>query len=107
MTTELSLPKMKLTPHVVIEQMRTHGSTWTNWGAVFGLSLGIVAPIFGALLTAIGWFTGSEWHGLHLQRTGTALFVLTIPLLIFGAHCLDLSDKRQKAARNRRSNLIR
>jgi hypothetical protein len=104
MTTELSLSKMKLTSYVVIEQMRTHGSTWTNWGAVCGLSLGIVAPVVGSLLTAIAWFTGSEWHGLHLHRTGTVLFVLTIPLLIFGAHCLDLSDRRESRTRRRRTN---
>lgn len=103
MTTELSLPKMQLTPRDVMEQMRTHPSTWTSWGAVCGLSLGIVAPVIGALLTVIAWFTGSEWHGLHLQRTGTVLFVLTIPLLIFGAHCLDLSDRREQEARNRRA----
>lgn len=104
MTTELLVSKMNLTPHVVIEQMRTHGSNWTNWGAVCGLSLGIIAPVVGALLTVITWFTGSEWHGLHLHRTGTVLFVLTIPLLIFGAHCLDLSDRQERAGRNRRRN---
>ena len=104
MTTEYSLQKMKLTPHVVAGQIRFEGSSWTNWGAVCGLGFGIVSPIAGALLTVIAWLTGSEWHGLHLHRTGTVLFVLTIPLLIFGAHCLDLSDRQAKEARQARKH---
>ena len=99
MTTEFSLPEKKSTAHAVLEQMRTHGSPWTYWGAACGLCFGIGAPIIGSILTVIAWFTGSEWHGLHLQRTGTVLFVLTIPLLAFGAHCLDLSDRRAREAR--------
>jgi hypothetical protein len=101
MTTEHSFEEMKLTPHAVMEQMRRDGSTWANWGAVCGLCLGLVSPVIGALLTVIAWFTGSEWHGLHPHRTGTVLFVLTIPLLIFGAHCLDLADRREREARHR------
>ncbi len=105
MTNESSLQEMKLTPHAVIEQMRVHGSTWTNWGAVCGLCFGILSPIIGSLLTVIAWFTGSEWHGLHLHRTGTVLFVLTIPFLIFGAHCLDLMDRQDREARTHRLKL--
>lgn len=101
MTTESSLLRMRRTPHVVTAQMP--GLTWTNWGAVCGLCFGIISPIVGSLFTVIAWFTGSEWHGLHLHRTGTVLFVLTIPLLIFGAHCLDLSDRQNTETRKRRS----
>ncbi len=77
-----------------MEQMRVDGWTWAAGGAVCGLSLGIISPILGSVLTALAWFTGPEWHGLHLHRTGTVLLVLTFPLLAFGAHCLDLSDRR-------------
>lgn len=101
---ETSLSKMKLTPHVVMKQMRYQGARWANWGAVCGLGLGIVSPLIGSILTAIAWFTGYEWHGLHLHRTGTVLFVLTIPLLAFGAHCLDLSDRQGKEERKHRAN---
>lgn len=104
MTTETSLSEMKLTSPVVIEQVGNQGRTWTTWGAVSGICLGILSPIIGSLLTAVAWFAGAEWHGLHLQRTGTVLFVLTIPLLAFGAHCLDLSDRRDAEARKRNSS---
>lgn len=85
-----------------MEQMRVHGWTWWSGGAVCGLCLGIICPIMGSILTAIAWFTGPEWHGLPLHRGGTVLLFLTIPLLIFGGHCLDLMDKQDDEARKRR-----
>jgi len=78
--------------------MTVHGWSWRAGGAVFGLSCGIIAPVIGSILTAIAWFTGPEWHGFFLQRVGTVMLFLTIPLLIFGAHCLDLMDKQDEAA---------
>jgi hypothetical protein len=42
------------------------------------------------------WFTGAVWHGHSLQRFSTILLFLTIPLLVLGAHCLDLLDKERE-----------
>jgi hypothetical protein len=103
MTTEFSLQKMKLNPRSLVEQMSVHGWAWTSGGAACGLCLGIISPVIGSVLTAIAWFTGPEWHGLPLHRGGTILLFLTIPFLIFGAHCLDLSDKQDKEAKKSRS----
>src|SRR5258707_12866654 len=89
MASESSLSNRKLGPRGLVEQMTGHGWNWRAVGAVFGLSCGIIAPLIGSVLTAIAWFTGPEWHALPLQRDGTVLLFLTIPLLIFGAHCLD------------------
>jgi hypothetical protein len=102
MTTESSLLTMKLTPSGFSEQMRVHGWTWKSGGAVCGLGFGLICPLVGTILTAIMWLTGPEWHGFHLQRSGTVLLFLTIPLLIFGAHCLDLVDRQDREAKNRR-----
>lgn len=104
MTTEATLVKMQMTPHVVREQMHIHRWTWMSWGAICGLCLGIISPIIGSILTILAWFTDPEWHGLYLHSAGTLLFVLTIPFLAFGAHCLDLSDRQGAEARKRRSN---
>jgi hypothetical protein len=84
--------------------MTVHRWTWRACGAVFGLSCGIISPLIGSVLTAIAWFTGPEWHGLFIQRYGTVLLFLTIPLLIFGAHCLDLVDKQEEKARKSRQS---
>ena len=104
MTTESSLSKMKLMPRGVTERMRVNGWTWTSGGAVFGLCFGIICPVIGSIFTAIAWFTGPEWHGFFIQRDGTVLLFLTIPLLIFGAHCLDLMDKQDEEASKPRKN---
>jgi hypothetical protein len=88
-----SVAKKNLTRRGLMEQMHAHGWSWTSGGAVCGFVLGTIFPLVGSVVTAIAWLTGPEWHGFHLQRDGTVLLFLTIPLLIFGAHCLDLIDK--------------
>jgi hypothetical protein len=94
MTTESSLPVTKLIIQGLLEEVRVHGWTWRARGVVFGLCCGIISPLIGSVLTAAAWFTGPKWHGLFLQRDGTLLLFLTIPLLILGAHCLDLLEQK-------------
>ncbi|HSE33273.1 MAG TPA: hypothetical protein VLA93_17000 [Pyrinomonadaceae bacterium] len=77
--------------------LREHGWTWKSTGACAGLLGGVIAPVLGLALTALAWFIG-DWHGYHLGRDGTVLLFLTIPLLIFGAHCMDLLDKEDERA---------
>ena len=103
MTTEYSLLKVTNTPRDLMDQVRVHGWSWTSGGAAFGLGLGIISPLIGSVLTAIGWFTGPVWHGFLIQRYGTVLLFLTIPLLMLGGHCLDLMDKQQRDGRKSRS----
>jgi hypothetical protein len=59
---------------------------------VLGLGGGIFSATAGSALTAFTWFSGPIWHGLALQRDATVLLFLTIPLLMLGAHFLDLLD---------------
>ncbi len=66
---------------------------WKNCVAVAALLGGLAAPIAASILTVISWFSNRFWHGLSFRNAGTALFVIAIPLLILGAHCLDLLDK--------------
>jgi hypothetical protein len=68
-------------------------SRWETRGAAIGLFGGLMAPILGSVLTVISWFTDPAWHGFSLHIAGTSLFVITFPLLLLGAHCLDLLDK--------------
>ena len=78
---------------------------WRSRGAAFGLGAGFSAPIFGALLTVASWFTDPVWHGISLHQAGTVLFALALPLLILGAHCLDLLDQEKKLTHESRRNL--
>jgi hypothetical protein len=75
---------------------------WCSVGAIFGLSGGIISVLLGSVLTALTWFTGTAGAGSYVRSVGAVLLVLTIPLFIFGAHCLDLREKRRKAARESR-----
>ena len=86
----------ELTPRSIIAELRCHGWTWKTGSAAFGFCGGVCAGVLGSILTAVAWFTGAVWHGHSLQRFGTILLFLTIPLLVLGAHCLDLLDKERE-----------
>jgi hypothetical protein len=102
-TYEFALRDTELTPGRVRAALREHGWTWKSTGACIGLLGGLIAPLVGLALTALAWFIG-DWHGFHFGRSGTVLFLLTIPLLIFGAHCLDLLDKEIERAEKGEGN---
>jgi hypothetical protein len=63
---------------------------------VVGLGSGFSAPIIGSIVTVISWFSDPVWHGVALHQAATFLFFSALPLLILGAHCLDLLDKDKK-----------
>lgn len=100
MTSAFAVRNDDLTPGRIRATLRDHGWSWRSTGACVGLLGGVIAPLFGLALTALTWFIG-DWHGFHLGRDGALLLFLTIPLLIFGAHCLDLLDKEDKRASSR------
>ncbi len=104
MTMEFGLRTNDLTARSIIDRLRVHGLTPGTGGAICGLCGGIGAAVLGSIITAVAWFTGPEWHGHLLQRDGTVLLFLTIPLLIFGAHCLDLIDTEVKVWTTGRKN---
>jgi hypothetical protein len=68
---------------------------WCSLGTVMGLSGGIIAALAGSLLTALTWFTGTGGGGSYARALGTILLFMTIPLLVCGAHCLDLTEKHK------------
>jgi hypothetical protein len=88
-----------------LKQFRHRGWTRTNCGAACGLLGGVLVALIGSVLTAIAWFTGPSWHGLALQRMGTALLFTMIPLLLFGAHCLDMADKKNETEKKNDSKI--
>jgi hypothetical protein len=98
MTNESSL-LMKVTPHTLLQELRVHGWNWRSSGAVCSFFFGLISPIIGCIFTAMSWLTGPRWHGLPVQRCGTVLLFLTIPLLLFGGHCLDLMDQGNETSK--------
>jgi hypothetical protein len=78
---------------------KNQGWNYQSIGACAGLAGGVIAALSGSLLTAITWFTGTGAGSSYLHTLGTMLLFLTIPLLILGAHCLDLAEKQAEKAR--------
>jgi hypothetical protein len=76
--------------------------TWKATGAVFGFVGGILAALFGGLLTASTWILGAEPHP-WLQKGGTAFLFATIPLLILVGYCLDWMEREPKKPGAKRS----
>src|SRR6185369_9891432 len=99
MSSEVVLHDDDVTPGLVRAELRAHSWTWKSTGACVGLLGGLITPLLGLALTALAWFVG-DWHGYHLGRDSAAFFFLSIPLLIFGAHCLDMIDKENNATNN-------
>ena len=85
MATQMVLSKFEHNDSI-FSNLSARGWSRNTCGAIFGLVGGIVAPVLGSVFTAVGWLSGPTWHGFAIQRTGTDLLFLTIPLLLFGAH---------------------
>jgi len=89
---------------------KRHVAPWSpRWdlvtlGALLGLAGGPIAAALGLLILAINAALNLLGRPSHpnLQTTGSVLLVSIIPLLIFGAHCLDKLDERidQQLRRN-------
>jgi CHASE2 domain-containing sensor protein len=78
------------------------GWTWCWIGAACGLGGGIACILLGSVLTAMTWFAALGSHGPLLHKLGTILLVLTIPLFIFGAQCLDMAEQQEQRERKTR-----
>lgn len=80
--------------------------TWHDTGTVFGFTGGFLTVFFGTVFTITGWLARSAAWGAFFQRFATVLFLLTIPLLILGAHCLDLADSKKSKLPSRAEALF-
>ena len=69
-------------------------AAWQSIGVVSGLVGGALAPVLGTLLIIATWLVHSERIVSFLDDLSILSFVLTIPLLVFGAHCLDLLERK-------------
>jgi hypothetical protein len=71
-------------------------------GVVGGLAGGVGAGISGGLLTVASWLAVNEGARHWLSTAGSVLLLLTIPLIILGAYCLDWMEKGRPQHRGAR-----
>jgi len=83
-----------------MNRQRTKNAVW-SWeaaGAVFCFVSGIGAALLGSVLTASTWILGAEVHP-WIRGLGTALLILTIPLLILAGYCMDWAEEEPNESR--------
>jgi hypothetical protein len=82
-------------------EYRSASRSWDRCsiGAVVGLAGGLGVGLSGVALTAVSFFAGAD---SYVRTLGTVLLSAMIPPLVFGAHCLDLTEKRKDAERRSR-----
>ena len=56
------------------------------------------AALLGSVLTATTWILGAAAHP-WVHGLGTALLILTIPLLILAGYCMDWAEREPKKSR--------
>ena len=72
-------------------------TVWLNFGAGLGLAGGLLAGVVGFLLTGMAWLLGNEVAASSVGQSATWLIITMIPLMAFGAHCLDKIEWIKKA----------
>ena len=79
------------------KQRRKHVVWSWDTGALCCFAGGIGAALLGCILTAATWVFSAAQHP-RLHALGTALLIVTIPLLIFAGYCMDWAELNQKKA---------
>ena len=80
-------------------RIKPRRTTWETAGALLSFWAGILAGIVGTLLSASAWILGADQHP-WVRGFGTALLVITIPLLIFAGYCMDWLERDSGRAFN-------
>jgi membrane protein DedA with SNARE-associated domain len=76
--------------------------SWEATGAFCCFSGGMAAALFGTVFTATAWMLGTQVHP-WLHSLGTALLIVTIPLLIFSGYCLDWEERKHNKSAAQKS----
>ena len=77
----------------IILLVRKNGWGWRSVGAAFGLGGGALSILLGGLLWVVVRFFANGNLGSFLNSVELVFFVIIIPLLALGVHCLDLLEK--------------
>ncbi len=68
---------------------------WQAVGAVLASAAGLLSPLIALVLNLLASYTRLIYEKPFLSKLSTVLYVIAVPLLLLGAHFLDLLDKTQ------------
>ena len=74
--------------------IRKNKRRWESIAACFGLSGGLLSLIVGVVCDISARCLTSDNSVAILKKASVAAFFLCLPLMIFGAHCLDLLETK-------------
>lgn len=80
--------------HEIYLLIKENKRKWQSLLALIALSGGILSPVIGAVLNLIVWFITVSHLRTLLNETSMVFYVLALPLLALGSHCLDLLEKK-------------
>jgi hypothetical protein len=86
---------------VLSRNVEHKNGSWQAVAAVACFVVAVLAGIAGTLFTT-GWLLNPVSHP-SLHAIGLVLLILAFPILILGAHCLDLRERKQNSPRVVRS----
>lgn len=78
------------------EERPTHNYTWEPLAALACFVGSALSLVIGFVLTT-GWLVNADRHPF-LHGIGVTLLIIGLPILILGAHCLDLKDRKRRKA---------
>jgi hypothetical protein len=95
------LPEDDLRGEIFQRILRLMGKNRRSWQAV-AAAVGLFGALLCIALGAVDWafvglFAPAGALGSFLDKTGTVLLLLPLPLLALGAFCLDLLEKKPPA----------
>ena len=67
---------------------------WQSVGAGVALGGGLLSPIIGVILNLLVSYTRLGYERQVLSKVSTVCYVITVPLLLLGAHFLDLLEQK-------------
>lgn len=74
--------------------IRKNKWSWETFGAAFGLGGGILSFMVAAALQIIVLFPTADVKVLLLERISFICFIIFLPLMLLGAHFLDLIEEK-------------
>jgi hypothetical protein len=78
------------------EERPRRNYTWELLAALACFVGAALSLVIGFVLTT-GWLVNADRHPF-LHGIGLTLLIIGLPILILGAHCLDLKDRKRKKA---------